>query len=288
MNIIPANPCKVCAFTMRSVSFWFSLSVCDFPSSDRPKYNCNNSMLNKNDLNICMHAKHMCFWISIRHFVFLWLLLKYFIVFCSFFSTFFVGLMEFLCLRTQKWVKEKKHGCWKTNYYWANDKAITTTSSSKRRVATSKKNRNQVIYGKWMNRQRQEKTPYAVKEGLEKRNRRNSCGWIPAVILSMFVTDTRTIFPFPSTKRMPYTFRIRPIRKITFDDKRITFEWANPNGIVKCLRKNATIINVLGSVVSRTSYKLQFINQKQAEARVIFIFHTQGIIVVYISGSVNQ
>lgn len=88
--------------------FFLILSVCDFPSSDRPKYNCNNSMLNKNDLNICMHAKHMCFWISIRHFVFLWLLLKYFIVFCSFFSTSFVGLMEFLCLRTQKWVKEKK------------------------------------------------------------------------------------------------------------------------------------------------------------------------------------
>lgn len=38
-------------------------------------------------------------------------------------------------------------------------------------------------------------TAYARRgEGLEKRKTRNSCGWIPAVLSSMFVTDKRTIF----------------------------------------------------------------------------------------------
>lgn len=132
-----------------------------------------------------------------------------------------------------------------------------------------------------MNRQRQEKTPYAAKEGLEKRNRRNSCGWIPAVILSMFVTDTRTIFPFPSTKRMPYTFPIRPIREITFDDKRITFEWANPNGIVEWLRKNAQLLmcSVQSSLVSATNYNLSTRNKPRQE---LFLFSILRVLLLFI------
>lgn len=56
-------------------------------------------------------TQNTCVWISIRHFVclYIWLLLKWKCFIVSFFSFGWVELMVFLCLKTQKLVKRKKH-----------------------------------------------------------------------------------------------------------------------------------------------------------------------------------
>lgn len=73
-----------------------------------------------------------------------------------------------------------------------------------------------VIYGKWMRMSRQPSKFRLLThdaKALTKRNddrakkRANSCGWIPAVLSSMFVTDKRTIYSHFHRPNVRHTFR---------------------------------------------------------------------------------
>lgn len=124
-----------------------------------------------------------------------------------------------------------------------------------------------VIYGKWMSRHREKlrvrttiERPWKKKTG-----RTNSCGWIPAVLSSMFVTDKRTIFTFSSTKRPTHISHSND----SDDDNNIVKLGKRKKEREREKGKNAHLLMPPSFCITR--YKLQFISQKQASERVIFI-----------------